>query len=63
MQAGEKLAAIAVLVIAAWAGVWFAGRPPPAVPLEAGADRNPEPSAPATLTVYVSGAVAQPGLV
>ncbi len=47
------------LIVAASAGVWFAGRapePPPVI-----VDHGPRPTS--TLTVHVAGAVAAPGLV
>jgi competence protein ComEA len=53
------LAAGLVVIVAAGAGVWFAGRDPEPPPVAF--DRGPGPDT--TLTVHVAGAVAAPGLV
>ncbi len=60
------MVAAAVVALAALAGAWFGGRPPPPLPvavdrtgLPASGSSSPDP----LLTVHVSGAVARPGLV
>lgn len=60
------MVAAAVVALAALAGAWFGGRPPPALPVAVertgsppAGDSSPDP----VLTVHVSGAVARPGLV